>query len=331
MSKIKIGIVGLGWFGNRHLDYLLTRDDVAVTALANGGDAALQQSGAKVPGAKLYHSYEELLAGEAEIDALIVAVQPHRHGDVEKDAAARGIHLYIEKPIELSISKAEDNLKAIEAAGIITAVGYQERYNQGVPEAKAAIGDEPIGSITAWWVDHAPGALWWRDPAKSGGQIVEQATHVVDLLRYFAGEAEDVYGVMGSAYKHEDPTYKVDTASMCTIRFKSGAVGSLSTACYQDVDALPDNEVGVYINTRTKSIYYDQNDKVNINNAGKIIEYPSENNAHNRCLGTFVNAVISGDSSPIRSSYKDALESLRLTLALERSVRESRPIQVSEL
>ncbi|MDR0854170.1 MAG: Gfo/Idh/MocA family oxidoreductase [Clostridiales Family XIII bacterium] len=329
MEKIRIGVVGAGWFGNEHVDRLIKRDDVKVVAVVNGGEEALRNIGRKVPEAGLYRSYEEMVAERDDLDALVVCVQPHRHGNIEQDAAKRGLHLFVEKPLGLSLEKAKENLAIIEASGIVCAVDYQERYAEGIAESRAALAGKPIGAISGWWIDHMPAAPWWRDKEKSGGQIVEQSTHIIDLLRYFAGEAEEVYAFSGNSYVFEDPTVKTDSASLSTIKFKNGTVGSLTSGCY--LSEAQSSEIGIHISAKDLSVSFVQNDKVICEAAGTAKEFPIKLSTHDSAMNTFIEAVKTKDTSSIRSDYRDALETFKLTLALELSIKEHRPVALAEL
>jgi predicted dehydrogenase len=329
MSKTKIGIVGCGWFGNFHLDNLLKRQDVEVVALVNGGDDALQKTGQKVTAAGLFHSYEEMLEQQSDLDALIVCVQPHRHGNLERDAAARGIHLYVEKPISNDLSQARANLAHIESSGIICSVGYQERYANGIEESKNALGNSAPGYLFGSWMGGAPGVSWWRDKAKSGGQIVEQCTHIVDLMRYFAGEAEQVFTLPGSNYQPSAADFTAESSSAASILFQNGAVANLATACFFGKKAV--DAVGLRVFAPELQLEYSFNRGIRCFDKEQSQQYDFTGDHHARALDAFIKAVQLSDASLIRSTYRDALESLRLTIALQLSIEEKRPVLVSEV
>ena len=115
---IRIGIVGCGWFGNRHLDYLLTRKDVQVTALASPGKEKLMKTAARVPGVQTFATGAELIQSGLA-DAVIVTVPPHAHECTEELAAQRGVHLYVEKPLGVDAQTVLSKLEAIEKSGIV--------------------------------------------------------------------------------------------------------------------------------------------------------------------------------------------------------------------
>ena len=169
---IRIGIVGCGWFGNRHLDYLLNRNDVQVTAPANPSPEKLMKTAEKVPGVKTFSSGAELIASGLA-DAVILTVPPHAHEHTEELAAEKGVHLYIEKPLGVDADTVLRKLEAIEKSGIVCDVGYQERCDPGVQRLREMIQPHEISLMEGAWIDTMPGVAWWRDKARSGGQLAE--------------------------------------------------------------------------------------------------------------------------------------------------------------
>lgn len=326
MKRIHVGIVGCGWFGNFHLEYLLKRQDVEVAALVNGGEEALRSTGAKVPGARQYRSFEDMLDKEPELDALIVCVPPHRHGNIELAGAERGIHLYVEKPLSNSLEQAESFCAAIERAGILCSVGYQERYANGIDQCRAHLSAADVGLLHGRWIGGAPGAAWWRDRVLSGGQVVEQCTHVVDLMRYFAGEAAEVFAFPGNRHRPELPGFTADSCSAACIRFESGAVATLTTGCLLTDDTLGGVDLQMY--APGVQVGFALHGGLCCRQGGKTTLYEDTADNHARAMAAFVTAVSAGDAAPIRSSYRDALETLKLTMAVERSIASGKPEKV---
>jgi len=79
--------------------------------------------------------------------------------------------------------------------------------------------------VIGWYWCHFLGGPWWRDKSKSGGQIVEQSTHLYDAFRYLCGEVKEVYGQMDRRFWTDIPDMSVEDVSSATFRFKSGAIG----------------------------------------------------------------------------------------------------------
>lgn len=320
---IRIGIVGCGWFGNRHLDYLLTRNDVQVTALANPGQEKLMKTAEKVPGVKTFASGAELIASGLA-DAVIITVPPHAHEQFEELAAEKGIHLYIEKPLGVDADTVLRKLEAIEKSGIVCDVGYQERCDLGVARLREMIKPDEISLMEGAWLDTMPGPAWWRDKARSGGQLVEQTTHIADMMRLLAGEAAEVSGFAGR-YPSED--YNVDDRSAAVIRFESGAVAVLTSGCFTQTPS--GRAVGLRLFGKDFSADLRWGKSLQVNGREEWL-FESDGQNHNRSLDTFLNAVKQKDPTLVPSTYRDSAKTFLLTLAIEKAFATGETVQLND-
>ena len=83
-----------------------------------------------------------------------------------------------------------------------------------------------------YWMGGMPGVPWWRVRAESGGQHVEQTTHIFDLCRYLVGsDVVAVHGFAGQGSMTDVPNYDVDDMSVVNLKFASGAVANITSAC----------------------------------------------------------------------------------------------------
>lgn len=311
-KTLKVGIVGCGWFGNYHLDNLLKMEGVEVAALAASNPERLAQTARKVPGAATFTSGAQMLR-EAQLDAAVLCVTPARHEGLEVLAAQRGIHLYVEKPIGLCMQEVEDTLRAIESAGIIAAAGYQGRYSPAMQEARQFLQGRKIGLVRGEWVGNMPGTPWWRVKDASGGQIVEQCTHIFDILRYLVGEMQAVscQGLTGLLTGVEN--YSVEDCSSTTIRFENGAVGNILTACYLDTGKAP-GHIGFSIYAQDAQVECEWGKEIRLisGDTTKILRLDGQD--HARAMSAFLQAVRQQDPSLVLSSYTDAAKTLKATL-----------------
>jgi predicted dehydrogenase len=325
-EKLRVGIVGCGWFGNFHLDLLLARGDVEIAALATANEQRLENAGRKAPGARRCRSAAEMLQAE-RLDAVILCVPPNSHGSIERDCASKGVHLYVEKPLGLGLREARENEAAIRESGIVCAVGYQMRYAPGIAEIRGEILSRGVGAVYGRWIDAAPDSGWWRDKARSGGQVVEQSTHVADLMRYFAGEAESVFAMAREKFVPRSGHFTADDCSVAAIRFRKGAVASLSTGCFCDSGAgLFD--AGLRLDGRDYRLDVDWKSGLRFFCGGDERAFPFGGNIHAHAMSAFIEAVKTRDASLIRSDYSDALRSFELTLAIERSIASGQPVRL---
>lgn len=170
-----------------------------------------------------------------DLDAVWVCIPPYAHGGEVEEAAARGIHVFVEKPIALSLDVAEKMEAAVQRAGVVSWVGYHMRQAFSVRRVKALL--EEMGGrvglvVGRWWgsIVGGPGHWWWSAD-KGGGQLVEQATHIYDLARFLAGDVVQVYAELGREMYGDMEGFTIEDASAAVMRFRSGAVGVITATC----------------------------------------------------------------------------------------------------
>lgn len=326
MKKIRIGVIGLGWFGNFHLDYLLTREDVDVTAIASTNQENLHRTGRKVSGAKQFENPEKLL-NDGYVDAVLLCVPPHRHNGLEIKAANKGIHLYIEKPLGIDLIAPQSTQEIIESTGIVCAVGYQCRYQAGVDEMRMYLSENTVGIIQGSWIGEGATSLWWRDRSQSGGQVVEQTTHFVDLMRYMIGEAQEVFGVAQNVLPMRFNDATVDGGSITTIRFKNGTIANLTCGCFNKPGKAK-SELSLHFYCQEAEVKFDWNRGIYFIAEQEEKHFEPSVSSYQRCMDTFLNAIQTGNDSGIRSSYSDAIKTLNLTLAIEESIRAGTKVMI---
>lgn len=324
---MKVGIIGCGWFGNFHLDNLLKMDNVEIVALASSNKMKLEATGKKVKEANLYPTYIDMLGNDKSLEAIFICVPPDRHENIELLAAEKGIHIYVEKPIVLSMQKALQVELAINDAGIIASVGYHERYSHTIEDIRKYISTRQIGIVTGKWLGGIPEAPWWRRKERSGGQLVEQCTHIFDLLRYFFGEAESVYSRAVKGIVKDVPYYNIEDASSTIVIFKNGISASIITGCYFDEGVIKSGE-GLQIFCKDSVIEYDWMNEVRYIIKGETKKVSAADDAHFIAASTFIHAVQTNNINLIRSTYSDSVKTLALTLATNESMLSKLPVKL---
>ena len=320
---IRVGFIGAGGIARSHRQSLGRMPEAKIVSICDV-DRGRAEAAAEPLGASVHTDFRAMIETE-ELDAVYICVPPAFHGDAELVAAAAGLHLFIEKPVCLSMDKARENLKAIEEAGVVCAVGYHWRFMSGVDEARRFMQGKPIAMVRGRWIGGMPGVEWWRVREKSGGQAVEQTTHIFDLARYFAGEVRSVYAVgYQGILAARVPDYDIEDASAVVLRFASGSIGSIASAdiagmgygaaltVFSDDCAVKVDQQGVDI--------LGKGDKTRLDNQGS---------ATDRENAAFLKAVESGDAAGIRSDYADAIRTLEVTLAVNESMRTGEPVELS--
>ena len=339
----KLCIIGCGGIGTYHLGHFLDYKDIE---LAGFCDLVIEKAEAFVKRAgqgKAYADYR-VMYDEVKPDMVFICVPPYCHGEIEFETIARGIPMFIEKPVALNLDLAYKIRDAIEQAHLITAVGFQCRYADIVDNTRAFVESHEVPFVECVRMGGVPMVEWWRDKSRSGGQIVEQTIHNYDMVRYMMGEPAEVFTLGARGFVKGIENYDTDDLSTTVVRFKNGALGSLSTGCYAETGEAFDSKI-IFSAPNARLEYYIL-DKVRIFGAkaedadnglifkgdgtraaaGEGLVIKAKNDAGVLCDRTFVDAVLTGDGSKIRSPYADAVRTLEFVLACNESMATGKAV-----
>ena len=323
MARLRVGFVGAGGIAHRHLNVLETFVDVDVVGIADPELERAQAVAARV-GAQAFGSHEEMLAA-LELDALWICVPPFAHGAPERAAIERDLPFLVEKPISIDVELAREIDGAVRRAGLVTAVGYHWRYLDIVDEARRLLHDNPAHLMSGYWLDQTPPPAWWHRVDQSGGQIVEQATHVIDLARFLAGDVTEVYGLAARRERAEFPGLDVPTASTATLRFSSGAIANLSATCVLRWS----HRVGLHVFADGLALELTDHDLMVDVGRGRPVR-GAEGDPVWRLDRAFLDAATGGENR-IRTPYAEALQTHLVALAVVESVRTGAPTRMEGL
>lgn len=316
----KIACVGNGWVAGRHLAVLAKLDDVAIVGVA-GRSVERATALAETYGAAAFDDAECML-DITRPDALLICTIPGAHGAIEAAAIERGIPFLVEKPLAIDWDTAATIAAAVERSGLVTAVGYHWRYHETVDRAREFLQNRHVALVQGFWLDGTPPPAWWSRQNESGGQMVEQATHLFDLARLLVGEAREVHG-LGAAVPRPERRGDVDEASAALVRFASGAIGtfaatSLLSGGYRVGLHLIGAGFVVEVGERTLVIDTGRERSEFRGVADPFVAEDSD----------FLAAVRGGDPRLVRSSYADALRTHRLTTSISAATRSGQPVAI---
>ena len=230
---VRLGLLGTGLIGARHARMIASEPACRLAGVADPAPAAVAVA-AEV-GAPYYSSHEELLEREA-LDGAVVATPTHLHVPLALECLSRKIPVLVEKPIAETVSAGREVVAAAEAAGVCAAVGHHRRFAPAVVETRSILGSGEIGrliAVSGIWSLRKPDSYYseapWRASA-GGGPLLINLIHDLDLLRYCCGEIESVYAETSKSERG----FAVEESGVLTLRFASGALGSVAFA-----DAAP--------------------------------------------------------------------------------------------
>ena len=338
-APVRIALIGVGGIAAMHLSNLLRMPEAEVVALADIDLAripdTLRRAAARTsppiepPTIETFDDAGRMLAAAAP-DAVFITLPPFAHGEVEYQCIEAGVPMLVQKPVGLDMPTVRGIERAIAERGLITAVGYQTRYSQAADTARALLANRTVGMAIGTYLGGMPRTPWWRVQGQSGGQVVEQATHVVDLQRYLIGEIESIHTAAATRLMTDAPNLDIFDVSAATFQFANGAVGTLLNTC--GLNGVPGEswDHGVTIVARDLSMWVWTNGG-RIARPGEVREVTNSADAAYLLDEAFVRAVQSGDASNVRSTYADAVLTLRDTLAIEESARTGAPVCPADL
>jgi predicted dehydrogenase len=225
---LKAALLGCGGIGARHAEAMAQLPEVELIACC-GRDPARSEAFAARFGSTPYADFERML-DVAQPDLLVVTLPPFAHdGQVER-AARAGVHLLVEKPIALDIARAEAMVDAAEQGKVVAACGFMYRHGAAMQAWDAAAIDGETGHpghFSGQFHCNALHAPWWREREKSGGQMVEQLIHLIDLARHVLGEPQTVYAKAANLFHRDVPGYDGEDVSAIVLGYADGRIGVL--------------------------------------------------------------------------------------------------------
>lgn len=321
---VRIGFIGTGGIAQHHMNQLLQIEDVRIACGYDTSSETLIKASKRFEFTP-YDDLDKMLDSEV-LDCVYICVPPFAHGEIEKKVIERNLPFLVEKPIGINLDTVKEILSLIEKRGIIVSVGYHWRYMDITKEAKELISPEKIGTVLGYWMGGLPMVPWWRRKEQSGGQFVEQTTHIVDLARFIVGDVEEVYALFDRRLVFDVEGMNVPDVGTVNLKFKNGVIGNISNTCALNFGYT----VGLHIYGRNIVIEVLGN-KLVINEQGKKIERQARLNPSLEEDRIFINAVKTKDPSCILSTYRDAAKTLAVTLSAWDSAGENSVVKVPEI
>jgi predicted dehydrogenase len=364
-ASIAVAIVGAGVIGTNHASAILRHPRLRVAAVIDPDESARRALAARVgqqggpPAEYATLSAALAAAGDVDIDLVAVCTPSGLHADLAQVALAADRHVFIEKPLDVSLPKARRLARLAgpaEQRGLVVSVVSQHRFDPASVAVAGAVAAGRFGRITsgvgsvAWWrgQDYYDSAAWRGTWAlDGGGAVMNQGVHTVDLLVWLLGPPTEVSAYTGRL-AHE--RIEVEDVAVATVRFASGALGVLhaTTAAYPETAV----RLGVYGDRGTAVIYDDQLEYFHVaaedgsdgsprraNQAARVVPADQVGGAarpadrfvtgHLRQYDDVVEAIDGGRPASVR--VDDGLTALAVVRAIYLSATLGRPIAVDEV
>ncbi len=316
----RIGFIGAGIIANRHMGNLLGFEDVKVVAVA---DVALDRAQALAArsGGRAYGDFVEMLDRE-QLDAVYICVPPFAHGAPEFAVIDRNLPFFVEKPLAAFWETAAEIGRRVQAKGLITACGYHWRYLDTTERAKELLSKRPARLALGYWLDFTPPPDWWVSEEKSGGQMVEQTTHIFDLARVLVGDMQKVYGAAERTPRAAFPQADICEVSLATVHFDNGALGNFASTCLLNWP----HRIGLHLFSEGMAIELSEFEMMVDVGQGRPIQ-KAQGDPFVREDRDFIDAV-QGKPNKIRAPYSEALKTHLAVTTAARSAREGRVLDI---
>jgi len=231
MPKLRTGLIGCGKVGHLHAVALASLRESQFVAVC-GRTPEKARTFAEKYGVKAYTDVSEMVAAE-KLDAVCICTPHPEHAGPTIAAARAGVHVLVEKPLASSLADCDAMLAAAKAGGAMVGMVCQRRFYPPCQRIRAAIDagkvERPALGTTVMfgWRDEAyyrsdPWRGSWK--GEGGGVLVNQSPHQLDLLLWYFGEVEELFGYWANL---NHPYIEVDDTAVAVVRFKSGALGNI--------------------------------------------------------------------------------------------------------
>jgi predicted dehydrogenase len=238
MKQLKFGIIGVGNMGTAHLNCLKSGEiaGATVTAICDINGEKCRVLKEKYPDLDIYNSSEELLAS-ADIDAIIIATPHKSHADIAEMALKAGKNVMVEKPVDITLSKAKRLNQVAKESGKSFGIMFNQRTNPLFVKAREIVKSGKLGKlkrsvwiVTNWYrtqayYDSGDWRATWR--GEGGGVLLNQAPHNLDIWQWICGMPTKVQAKCQVAKYHN---IEVEDEAVISAEFENGANGIFITS-----------------------------------------------------------------------------------------------------
>jgi myo-inositol 2-dehydrogenase/D-chiro-inositol 1-dehydrogenase len=322
---VRIGVVGAGWIAAEHVATLARLDGAEVVAVCDLDEARARELAG---GGAAYTDWHELLERESP-DAVFVCTPPLVHREVTVEALERGIHVYLEKPIARGLDDARGIVEAAAGSDAVCAVGYQWRGVEVLDDLREALDGQELGLLIGIGTGPTKSRPWFLDRAQGGGNLLERASHGIDLERAVGGEVVAVQATAGAIPLAQSAGERgdIEDSAAIVLRFATGAVGSTSIAWTRD--GLPGRySLDVLGSDSSLHLALDPDFTLSGVSRGRQVDAATKQHPIKRSVARFLDAARAGDGSRVFCTPADAAGTLAVVIACEEALTSGGTVAV---
>ncbi len=231
MKKYRFAIIGCGVIAPWHADAINSIPEAELVAVADVVEEKAKALGEKYR-VDWYTDFHKVLERE-DVDIVNICTPSGLRRDIAVPAAKAGKHIISEKPLEVTLEKADEIIKTCEERGVKLAVIFQSRFSDAARTVKSALEKGKFGQLVygeaslKWYrTQEYYDSAGWRGTwaMDGGGALMNQGIHNVDLLQWMMGEVDTIFAYTG-LLAHEK--IEVEDTAIAVLKFKNGALGSI--------------------------------------------------------------------------------------------------------
>jgi predicted dehydrogenase len=324
----RVAIVGAGWIAQEHIA-TLARLGESVVAICDLDEAKARAAAGPV-GATAYGDLGRLLDQE-QLDAVVVATPPLAHREGATAVLERGLPLYLEKPIARTLDDARAIVEAAEQTGLVCAIGYQWHALELLDDVREILQSQRIALLSGRSIGPTQSRPWFLDRAQGGGNVLERASHHIDLQRAIAGGVTAVQAAASSVLVAQGDGERgdIEDAAALLLHFAAGAVGTIAIAWTRA--GLPGiYSVDVVAEQATLALALDPDFRLSGASRGEAIAARAAQHPFERSVARFLEAARAGDPSRVFCTPPDALATLAVAVACERALETGEVVAVAD-
>lgn len=342
--SIRFAIVGAGMIGELHTKVISEMEGAELAYVCSRSMERAKRLTDKY-GGEPTTAFDDML-GRGDLDAVSVCTASGEHAEYGIPAARSGKHVLVEKPIEISLEKADALIGACRKRGVKLGVVFQLRFLDASREVKKALDEGILGKLVmadCYMKFYRPqsyydGSRWKGTRAlDGGGALINQGIHGLDLLLHFVGDVASVQAYAG-ILAHEN--LEVEDTCVAAIKYKSGALGVIQAATSIHPDVQQRIEIhgteGTIVLEGTEDTWIEhwetfrdgkrEVEALSVDHAGADAVLDVGGEGHRRQIADFV-AAITSDREPAVNG-EEGRRSLAVVQAVYESTRSGEEVVV---
>ncbi len=335
-KKIGVGVVGIGWVSHPHIEAWLGTGHCDVVALCSrskeNAQAAAERHG--LANCRIYTDYEQMLRQE-DLDLVDICSLNSRHAREGIAAAQAGKHMFIEKPVAMTLEELHQLEQAITRAGVKSIVGFELRFGPYFEIIKSMINKDFFGKlhygetgyISGRWPKWYPGYYWAKTKKEGGSALLTAGCHAIDALRHFMpAEVDEVMCYAGNFTGQMD----YDATQCVMMHFADGAIGQTTSI----IEGNMPYSFLVRLHGSKGTLVHNQFYSEVIEGQTGWAEFPTvlpdtpdvAHHPYQAQMTYFIDCILNGKTPML--NIKDAVKTHEICFAAEMSSKERKPIKL---